>query len=90
MPITTAVFITSCSRLINCDRNSRKTRESWRIGVTTISGATASETYTKAWEMATSTAEERNHGRFSRFIDLMSAEEPGLKRISKKNSVAAV
>jgi hypothetical protein len=29
--------------LINCDRNSRKTRESWRIGVTTISGATASE-----------------------------------------------
>jgi hypothetical protein len=63
-------------RLINCDRNSRKTRESWRIGVTTISGATVSEAYTKAWEMATSTAEERNHARFSCFIDLMSAQEP--------------
>jgi hypothetical protein len=43
---------------------------------TTISGATASEAYTKAWEMATSTAEERNHARFSCFIDLMSAQEP--------------
>jgi hypothetical protein len=40
--------------------------------------------------MATSTAEERNHGRFSRFMDLMSAQEPGRKRISRKNSVAAV
>src|SRR6478672_7765827 len=89
-PIKTAVFITSWSRLINCDRKSRKTKESWRIGVTTISGATASEAYTKAWEMATSTAEERNHGRFSRFMDVMSAHEPGLSRISKKNSVAAV
>src|SRR5439155_21801524 len=39
--------------------NSRKTRESWRIGVTTISGATASEAYTKAWEMATSTKRGR-------------------------------
>src|SRR5204863_1342973 len=42
-PMITAVFITSCSRLINCDSNSRNTSESCRIGVTTISGATARE-----------------------------------------------
>src|SRR6266851_10050716 len=34
--------------------------------------------------MATSTAEERNHGRFSRLMDLMSAQEPGLSRIKEE------
>ena len=40
--------------------------------------------------MATSTAEARNHGRFSLLIPLMSSQEPGLSRISENNSVAAV
>ena len=39
--------------------------------------------------MATSTAEERNHGRFSLLIPLMSSQEPGLSKISENNSVAA-
>lgn len=40
--------------------------------------------------MATSTAEEKNHGRFSRFTPLMLLQAPGLSRINEKNSVAAV
>ena len=42
-PTSTAVFMTSWSRLIYCERKSRKTSESCKIGVTTINGAIASE-----------------------------------------------
>src|SRR5882757_6722382 len=55
-PTMTLALSTSNSRLINHDRNTRKTSDSCRMGVTTIRGATASDAYTKPCDAVTSTA----------------------------------
>src|SRR5262249_48994994 len=88
-PIMTLVLSTSYSRLINHDRNTRKTSESCRMAVTTIEGATASEASTNPEHTVTRTDEQTDHSPSSRRSPAMSHRTAGRRRRSENTIVAA-
>ena len=65
-PIMTNVFITSCSRLISCDREQPETSDSWRTGPS--AALQQARRKRRPGRRPPALAEARNHGRFSRFV----------------------